>query len=198
MFGFCGMFIGAIYGGVLQSQLTNINYRESNEATLYTSNLDAKRKLQNETTVGFSKGALRWGWRTGLFCYSFVYDNYFNCNNFQRQKQLINTLFFFFFLFINYSGISTIISSYRNKTSVLEYFIAGLVTGALFKTNLGLKGMISGGFFGAALGTFGGSLIVGLIKVSGLSMKQIRDHQYIYTTSKDDCLHAMHRVRKFS
>lgn len=69
--GFGGMFVGGIYGGILQAKIANWNFRETNEATLYDSSLAAKRMLQNETTVGFAKGAFRWGWRCGVFCLAF-------------------------------------------------------------------------------------------------------------------------------
>lgn len=66
------MFIGGIIGGVFQARVANMNFRESNEASLFESNLDAKRKLQNDSTIGFGKGAFRMGWRVGIFCYVFM------------------------------------------------------------------------------------------------------------------------------
>lgn len=72
MAGFTGMFIGGLIGGIFQSKISNLNFRDSNEATLFDSNMDAKRKLQNESTIGFGKGAFRMGWRCGIFCLSFV------------------------------------------------------------------------------------------------------------------------------
>lgn len=44
-----------------------------------------------------------------------------------------------------FSGISTCMSTYRGKSSVLDFSTAGMLTGAAFKFSLGLKGMISGG-----------------------------------------------------
>lgn len=66
------MFVGGIFGGILHAKIANINFRECNEATLYDSNLAAQRLLQNETTVGFAKGAFQMGWRTGIFCMTFT------------------------------------------------------------------------------------------------------------------------------
>lgn len=72
MAGFFGMFVGGIIGGVFGLRMANMNFRENNEATLFHSNMDAKRKLQNESTVGFGKGAFRLGWRMGIFCWTFM------------------------------------------------------------------------------------------------------------------------------
>lgn len=70
--GFTGAFIGGIIGGVSHLKVANMNFRENNEATLFESTRDAQRKLQNESTVGFGKGAFRMGWRIGIFCWTFV------------------------------------------------------------------------------------------------------------------------------
>lgn len=72
MAGFAGMIMGGLLGGIFQSKVANINFRDSNEATVFETQLDAKRKLQNESTVGFGKGFFRLGWRVGVFCWSFV------------------------------------------------------------------------------------------------------------------------------
>lgn len=53
-----------------------------------------------------------------------------------------NSCFLFSFIF---SGLATMISLYRGKTSILEYSLAGMLTGAAFKFSLGPKGMVSGG-----------------------------------------------------
>lgn len=103
----------------------------------------------------------------------------------------LKPLFFFFFFF---RGISTIVSRYRDKTSITDYSIAGLVTGALFKTNLGIKGMISGGFFGSLIGTVGGVALILLLKLSGKSMKEIRVRQTDYIYARDEALHASFKV----
>lgn len=67
------MFLGGIYGGLLEAKFANINFRESNEATLFETRLVAQKKLQEQTTLGFGKGAFRWGRRCGIFCWSFAY-----------------------------------------------------------------------------------------------------------------------------
>lgn len=72
MYGFVAGVIGAAYGGLYQSRSANFNYRESNEATLYFSNKVAARKLLDATTIGFSKGVVRWGLRYAIFSTTFM------------------------------------------------------------------------------------------------------------------------------
>lgn len=73
MFAFSGAFVGAIYGGLLRSRMENMTFRESNEATLYYSQKAAQRMLMDKTTLGFGRGALRYGVRYAIFCFSFAY-----------------------------------------------------------------------------------------------------------------------------
>lgn len=72
MSGFMGMILGGIYGGILQTKIAKINFTENNEAVLFDTHVAAKRALQNECTVGFGKGAFRWGSRCGIFCWLFT------------------------------------------------------------------------------------------------------------------------------
>lgn len=95
------------------------------------------------------------------------------------------------------SGISTVVSEYRNKSSISDYSIAGLMTGALFKTNLGIKGMISGGFFGSLIGTVGGVAIISLLKLTGKSMKDIRAIQSKYIYARDEAFNTFEGVSQF-
>lgn len=68
------------------------------------------------------------------------------------------------------------------------------MTGALLKTNLGLKGMISGGFFGTLLGTFAGVAVISLLKLTGKSMTEIRGKQTGYIYARDEAFHATLKV----
>lgn len=85
-------------------------------------------------------------------------------------------------------------SEYRNKSSITDYSIAGLLTGALFKFNLGIKGMISGGFFGTLIGTVGGVAIISVLKSFGKSMKEIRQSQARYIYARDDAFYWTAKV----
>jgi len=44
--------------------------------------------------------------------------------------------------------LTTTISVYRGHSSILEYVVAGSITGALYKCNMGLRGMAVGGGLG--------------------------------------------------
>lgn len=63
---------GAVYGGVLGSRKSYMDFMERNQATAFENHLDAKRKLQDQVTTGFAKNAFRFGWRLGLFTTSYT------------------------------------------------------------------------------------------------------------------------------
>ncbi|XP_049788724.1 RPII140-upstream gene protein [Schistocerca nitens] len=69
---FFGSFLGGCYGGFLFSRKAYVEFIERNQATSFTSHLEAKRQLQNHVTVNFAKGALKWAWRVGFFSSSYV------------------------------------------------------------------------------------------------------------------------------
>lgn len=68
-----GSLIGGLYGGLYRSRMENHSYRYRNEATLYYSELAAKRELQDKMTLAFGKGAFFWGLRLSIFATTFVY-----------------------------------------------------------------------------------------------------------------------------
>ncbi|KFB42184.1 AGAP001426-PA-like protein [Anopheles sinensis] len=70
--GFLGFLFGACYGGFVNSRVAYMNFMERNQATAFQSSFEAKKKLQDQVTVNFAKGAFRWGWRLALFTTSYV------------------------------------------------------------------------------------------------------------------------------
>lgn len=70
--GFLGMFMGGLYGGFTRSRIAYLNFLENNQATAFKHHFDAKRKLQDQVTIAFGKGAYQFGWRLGLFSCSYV------------------------------------------------------------------------------------------------------------------------------
>lgn len=94
MFTFTGGFIGGLYGGLLNSRIVNLRFRESNEATLYYSQKAAQRELLDKTTIGFAQGVVKWGIRYAIFCFSFVYvlhiDMVFFCNMFKYNFSFLS------------------------------------------------------------------------------------------------------------
>ncbi|KAG5889237.1 hypothetical protein JTB14_006373 [Gonioctena quinquepunctata] len=145
--GAMSVFVGALYGGVVNSRVAYLEFMKNNEATSFKSHLDAKSKLQDKVTIGFGKGAFKWGWRLTLFCTSFA-------------------------------AISATMQAYRGKYGITEYVVAGGLTGALYKFNMGPRGWIVGGGLGSVLGLFCGGLTVGMLKLTGYSMEEARYWQY--------------------
>lgn len=145
--GFMGMFIGACYGGIVNSKVAYTDFMERNEATVFKSHFDAKKKLQDQVTVGFGKGAFRWGWRLGMFTSTYVL-------------------------------LTTSVSVYRGRSSILEYVAAGGITGALYKCSMGLRGVAVGGGLGSFLGGVAGLISLGILKFSGMTMEEVRYWQY--------------------
>lgn len=153
--GFLGLFIGAMFGGITQSRIAYLNFMENNQATAFKNHLEAKKKLQDQVTVNFGKGAFKWGWRLGMFSTSYVL-------------------------------ITTSISVYRGKSSIVEYLVGGGVTGALYKFSMGPRGMLVGGALGTCLGAVAGGLSLGLLKLAGISMEEVRYWQYKFHEERQE------------
>ncbi|CAG2054370.1 unnamed protein product, partial [Timema podura] len=134
-------------GGFYRTKNTYLNFIERNQATVFRDHLEAKKKLQDQVTINFAKGAFYWGWRIGLFTSTYVL-------------------------------ITTSISVYRGKSSILEYLAAGCITGSCFKMNMGVKGMVVGGLLGSALGGLAGGFSLAIFKITGTSMEDVRYWQY--------------------
>lgn len=73
-----------------------------------------------------------------------------------------------------FSAITTTIAAYRGKSSLWEYMAAGGCTGALYKFNMGLKGMTAGGVVGGFLGGIAGLFTLGLLKLTGRTMEDVQ------------------------
>lgn len=90
--------------------------------------------------------------------------------------------------------MSTVISRFRGESGVLEYSLAGLFTGSIYKLGLGPKGMIAGGFFGTILGTFAGLSIYGITKFSGVSIDELYNTTQLFFKYKDSNFHEAAKV----
>ncbi|XP_026729395.1 RPII140-upstream gene protein [Trichoplusia ni] len=150
-----GAFVGGCLGGFVSSRVAYLDFIENNQATIFKSTANAKKRLQDYVTVAFARGAYKWGWRlcffTGLF-----------------------------------SLTATTVSVYRGDTSLIEYISAGALTGALYKINLGLPAVFVGAALGTVLSTAAGLAIIGLLKVTGLSMADIRKALYSVKVARED------------
>ena len=151
---YMGIFVGFLYGGITTSRIAYMNFMERNEATAFQSHFEAKKKLQDQVTVGFAKGAFKWGWRLGLFTGTYVL-------------------------------LTTTIAVYRGHSSLIEYIVAGGVTGATYKCGLGLRGIIVGGGLGSVLGGIAGLASLGILKMSGMTMEEIRYWQYQWKQERE-------------
>ncbi|EFA10175.1 RPII140-upstream gene protein [Tribolium castaneum] len=79
---------------------------------------------------------------------------------------------------MSFTAISTGISVYRGKSGILEYVVAGLFSGTLYKWNMGPRGWVVGGGLGAVLGLIAGGATLGLLSLTGMSMDEVRYWQY--------------------
>ncbi|XP_055375077.1 RPII140-upstream gene protein [Condylostylus longicornis] len=94
----------------------------------------------------------------------------------------------------SYVGIITIISVYREKSSIYEYLVAGSTTGAIFRANLGLRGMAAGGIVGGTLGGIAGIISLLLMKASGTTMEEIRYWQYKWKLDRDNVVNESIKI----
>lgn len=85
-----------------------------------------------------------------------------------------------------FSAITTTVSVYRGKSSMYEYIIAGATTGAMYKFNLGLRGIAAGTIVGGVLGTLGGAVSLLLLKSTGTTMEEVRYWQYKWRSNRDE------------
>ncbi|KAF4516796.1 hypothetical protein B566_EDAN004635 [Ephemera danica] len=153
--GMLGLFTGGCIGGFIHSRNAYLNFMETNQATAFTSHLEAKKKLQDKVTINFGKGAFKWGWRLGLFSSSYVL-------------------------------ITTSIAVYRGKSGIIEYVTAGGLTGATYKSSLGFRGVLVGGILGSVLGGLAGAISLGILRLTGTTMEEVRYWQYQWKTSRDN------------
>ncbi|XP_068222763.1 RPII140-upstream gene protein [Palaemon carinicauda] len=96
--------------------------------------------------------------------------------------------------------VTTTISVYRGKSSLLEYIAGGAVSGSMYKFKSGPKATIAGGAVGGILGAVAGSLSLAIMYLTGTSMEEIRYWQYKwkeeYQQSKVERLRAIREKEK--
>lgn len=82
--------------------------------------------------------------------------------------------------------MTTIISVYRGKSSIIEYAVAGACTGSIYKFNLGLRGIAAGSLVGGSLGTIAGLVSLMLLKATGTTMEEVQFYQYKWRENRDN------------
>ncbi|XP_065089863.1 RPII140-upstream gene protein [Ochlerotatus camptorhynchus] len=95
----------------------------------------------------------------------------------------------------SYIGLQTVISVYRGKSSIYEYLVAGGVTGAMYKFNMGPKGMTSGGLVGMALGSAAGLASLAILKSTGTTMEEVRFWQYKWRVNRDEAINESMKMQ---
>nr|SVE92713.1 EOG090X0FS6 [Megafenestra aurita] len=73
-----------------------------------------------------------------------------------------------------YTFFTTVVSTYRNKSSIFEYSAGGLLAGAMYKSTMGPKAMVSGGLAGGVLGAMAGAVSVGAMMLTGTTTEELR------------------------
>ncbi|CAL4160240.1 unnamed protein product, partial [Meganyctiphanes norvegica] len=92
--------------------------------------------------------------------------------------------------------LTTTISVYKGKSSLLEYVIAGGLSGFLYKFKQGPKAWVVGGGLGSVLGAFCGSLSLGLMWLTGTSMEELRYLQYQWKVEQQkEQMEKLKRIR---
>lgn len=88
----------------------------------------------------------------------------------------------------------TLISAYRGKSSIFDYLGAGMFTGAAYKINMGLRGMVAGGVAGGVLGTLSGAVSLLLLYSTGTTTQDLRYWQYKWKMQRDEAVEKAYRV----
>lgn len=104
-----------------------------------------------------------------------------SCVKFNFRFNIATTL-------ITFSGITTVIAVYRGKSSLYEYIIGGAATGAMYKFNMGLRGMAAGALIGGGLGTVAGGVSLLILKSTGMTMEEVRYWQYKWRANRDETI----------
>jgi hypothetical protein len=73
---------------------------------------------------------------------------------------------------------------------MVEYLCAGSTTGAVYKMNMGLRGMAAGGLVGGFLGGIAGGVSLLILKSTGMTMEDMRYWQYKWRSNRDDDIQA--------
>lgn len=93
-----------------------------------------------------------------------------------------------------FSGIVTLVSTYRGKSSIWEYLTAGACSGAIYKINMGLRGMVAGGVAGGVLGSISGALSLLILYATGTTTQDVRYWQYKWKLQREEAIENAYRV----
>jgi len=85
-----------------------------------------------------------------------------------------------FILSFSYVSVAQSMACIRNYINPLDHALAGAVMGAIFKFNMGPKGMLSGGVVGSLLGLNGGLMTWLLQYASGETVEERWQREYLH------------------
>ena len=97
----------------------------------------------------------------------------------------------FCFLF---SGTAAALQVYKGKFDPLNHVIGGAIAGAVYKTNMGLKGAVAGCVLGTILGAISGSVASIILYVTGTEMGDLYKASNKWINARQDIIHEQ---RKF-
>lgn len=196
---FVGLVFGGLHGGIRHAFIQRYQHLERNEATLYDSQRVALRTLMDKIHLGFIRGFFAHGFRVGFMIFTIVYVPSWRCPCFRAAFAFSFIRVWMEFYrkvspFFGISGTSTVLSSYRNKASVLDYTAGGVLAGSIYKFSLGPKGMVAGGFFGGFLATICGVMWVAMLKLSGIPLSEYYGQTHRYFRARDEQFHQAFKV----
>lgn len=80
----------------------------------------------------------------------------------------------------SYVGISSAVAVYRDKTGIMEHFVAGICTGLMYKFNMGPRGWLVGGALGMVLGGVAGGSTLAILKLTGMTIDDVRERNSVF------------------
>lgn len=119
-------------------------------------------------------------------------------NEFDAKRQLQNKLFVEFLkggapfamklgLFsLIFGGVTTCYGAYTGQIKVRNYVLGGLTAGMIFRINMGIRGMLSGGFLGSMLGAICGITSVFILYINDVQMSKIYETQQKWADARHE------------
>ncbi|CAB3375583.1 Hypothetical predicted protein [Cloeon dipterum] len=85
-----------------------------------------------------------------------------------------------------YQAVATTAAVYRGKFGIIEHTLGGCAAGALYKANLGLRGITVGCILGGVLGTMAGACSSAICYLTGTDLDHIRYYQHQWKLREEE------------
>ncbi|XP_014228554.1 RPII140-upstream gene protein [Trichogramma pretiosum] len=92
------------------------------------------------------------------------------------------------FFTVTYTVVTTGLQAYYNKHSILFYILGGSAAGAVYKSPLGLRGMVSGAVFGGFFGSIYGGLRFLVLKGFNMTEEDFKNLQYQIWAQREEAV----------